>query len=147
MGFRYNKTGILTNICVGGFGGDTFSNNIRKEEIREKYRLNATGKNNNMYGLPLEKRPSHIAKISGTHWNKGRRVGEETRKLMSDNNRRENNPKAKSVIKMTLNGEEIESYKTVVEAAEKNNIKCKSGISRSCKTGIAAGGFKWKFKN
>jgi hypothetical protein len=36
MGFRYNKTGILTNISIGGLGGDNFTNNPNKEEIREK---------------------------------------------------------------------------------------------------------------
>ena len=147
MGFRYNKTGILTNISKGGLGGDTFTNNPNKEEIREKHRLNATGINNNMYGLSLEERPSHKAKISGNHWNLGRKAKEETLKKMSINNSRENNPKAKTVIKMDLSGNELEVYSTTVEAAEKNNIKHKSGISRACKEGTTAGGFKWKFKN
>lgn len=147
MGFRYNKTGILTNISKGGLGGDTFTNNPNKEEIREKHRLNATGINNNMYGLPLEERPSHKAKINGNHWNLGKKAKEETLKKMSINNARENNPKAKTVIKMDLSGNELDVYLTTVEAAEKNNIKHKSGISRACKEGTTAGGFKWKFKN
>ena len=66
---------------------------------------------------------------------------------MSINNTRENNPKAKTVIKMDLFNNELEIYLTTVEAAEKNNIKHKSGISRACKEGTTAGGFKWKFKN
>ena len=70
-----------------------------------------------------------------------------TLKKMSINNTRENNPKAKSVIKMDLSGNELEVYLTTVEASEKNNIKHKSGISRACKEGTTAGGFKWKFKN
>lgn len=147
MGFRFNKTGILTNICIGGLGGDTFTNNSRKEEIREKHRLNATGVNNNMYGLPLEERPSHKAKINGNHWNSGRIASNETKNKMSNSRMGENNPKAKTVIKMDLCGNEIDVYLTTVEAAEKNNIKHKSGISRACKQGTTAGGFKWKFKN
>lgn len=147
MGFRYNKTGILTNISIGGLGGDNFTNNPNKEEIREKYRLNAIGTNNNMYGLKLEERPSHIAKLNGKHWNKGRKASDDTLKKMRINNARENNPKAKEVIKMDLDGNELDSYLTVVEAAEKNYIKHKSGISRACKKGTTAGGFKWKFKN
>ncbi len=146
MGFRYNNTGILTNICNGGLGGDTFTNNPKKEEIREKHRLNATGINNHMYGLSLEERPSHKAKINGNHWNTGRKASEETLKKMSINNSRENNPKAKSVIKMDLYDNELDVYLTIVEAAEKNNIKHKSSISRACKKGTTAGGFKWKFK-
>lgn len=147
MGFRYNKTGILTNISIGGLGGDTFTNNPRKEDIREKHRLNATGINNPMYGLKLEERPSHIAKLNGNHWNKGRKPSEDTLKKMRINNTRENNPKAKEVIKMDLDGNELDSYLTIVDAAENNNIKHKSGISRACKQGTTAGGFKWKFKN
>ena len=147
MGFRYDKTGILTNIAKGGLGGDTFTNNPNKEEIREKHRLNATGINNNMYGLPLEERPSHKAKINGNHWNSGRIASNETKNKMSNSRMGENNPKAKTVIKMYLYGNEIDVYLTTVEAAEKNNIKHKSGISRACKQGTTAGGFKWKFKN
>lgn len=146
MGFRFNDTGILTNLTKGGLGGDVFTNNPRKEEIREKHRLNAIGKKNNMYGLSLEERPSHIAKINGNHWNSGKKASKETLEKMSKNNTRENNPKAKSVIKMDLLGNQLDIYLTTVEAAEKNNIKHKSGISRACKKGTTAGGFKWKYK-
>lgn len=146
MGLRFNNTGILTNLTKGGLGGDVFTNNPRKEEIREKHRLNAIGKKNNMYGLSLEERPSHIAKLNGNHWNTNRKASDETKLKMSINNRRENNPKAKTVIKMDLIGNELDTYLTTVEAAEKNNIKHKSGISRACKEGSTAGGFKWKYE-
>lgn len=56
-------------VSRGGDGGDTFTNNPRKDEIREKHRRNAIGSNNNMYGLPLEEYPSHKAKLRGEHWN------------------------------------------------------------------------------
>lgn len=36
-----------------------------------------------MYGLPLEKRPSHIAKLNGNHWNKGRKASIETKDKLS----------------------------------------------------------------
>jgi hypothetical protein len=74
--------GILTNICVGGVGGDTFTNNPNKEEIREKHRKSAIGKNNGMYGLSLEQSPSHIAKINGNHWNKGKTMSEQHKELL-----------------------------------------------------------------
>ncbi len=83
IGNRYDKSGPLVNISKGGDGGDTFSNNPRKEEIREIHRKNAMGSNNNMYGLPLEKRPSHIAKLNGNHWNKGRTASTSTKDILS----------------------------------------------------------------
>lgn len=146
MGFRYNNTGILTNISIGGFGGgDTFTNNPNKEEIREKHRINAIGVNNPMYGLKLEDRPSHKAKIIGKHWNIGRKASEQTKLKMSENNRL-NNPNAKCVVKLDLNGNDIEAYSSSIEAAIKNGIKHNSGITRAIKQGSTAGGFKWRFK-
>jgi hypothetical protein len=98
IGTKIDKTGPLSNISKGGDGGDTFTNNPRKEEIREKHRLNAIGENNNMYGLPLEKRPSHIAKLKGCHWNKGRVISEETRNLFKEINKGEGNPRSKKTL-------------------------------------------------
>jgi hypothetical protein len=83
IGVRIDRTGPLSNISKGGDGGDTFTNNPRKEEIRKKHRLNAIGEKNNMYGLSLELRPSHIAKINGNHWNKGKVASIETKKKLS----------------------------------------------------------------
>lgn len=98
IGNKVDKSGPLSNISKGGDGGDTFTNNPRKEEIREKHRLNAIGENNNMYGLPLEKRPSHIAKLNGTHWNKGRIISEDTRNIFREINKGEGNPRSKKTL-------------------------------------------------
>jgi hypothetical protein len=98
FGNRFDGSGTLVNISKGGEGGDTFSNNPRKEEIREKHRINATGENNNMYGLPLEVRPSHIAKLKGCHWNKGRVISEETRNLFKKINKGSGNPRSKKTL-------------------------------------------------
>jgi hypothetical protein len=98
IGTKIEKSGPLSNISKGGDGGDTFTNNPRKEEIREKHRLNAIGENNNMYGLPLEKRPSHIAKLNGNHWNKGRIISEETRNIFKEINKGEGNPRSKKTL-------------------------------------------------
>ena len=98
IGNKVDKSGPLSNISKGGDGGDTFTNNPRKEEIREKHRLNAIGENNNMYGLPLEKRPSHIAKLNGTHWNKGRIISEDTRNIFREINKGEGNPRSKKAL-------------------------------------------------
>lgn len=145
MKFRYNNTGILTNISIGGLGGDTFTNNPNKELIREKHKLNAQGKNNHMYGLRLEQYPSHIAKINNRHWNTGRVASKETRAKMSYNNST-NNPNAKAVIKIDKFGNELECYNTAKEAAIENKAN-KSSICRAIRTGGCAGGYKWKFKN
>ena len=52
----------------------------------------------------------------------------------------------KKVVKISLEGERLEAYKTIKEASEKNNIKDRSGIGYVCigkrKT---CGGFKWEF--
>jgi len=98
IGTKIDKSGPLSNISKGGDGGDTFTNNPRKEEIREKHRLNAIGEKNNMYGLPLEKRPSHIAKINGVHWNKGRVISEETRVKLAEKKNGHNNNKSKYTL-------------------------------------------------
>lgn len=98
IGTKIDKSGPLSNISKGGDGGDTFTNNPRKEEIREKHRQNALGENNNMHGLPLEKRPSHIAKLNGNHWNKGRIISEKTRNIFKEINKGEGNPRAKKTL-------------------------------------------------
>jgi hypothetical protein len=79
---RKSNGGILTNICEGGNGGDTFTNNPNKEGIREKHRINALGEKNGMYGLKLEERPSHIAKLNGSHWNLGKTMSENHKKIL-----------------------------------------------------------------
>lgn len=98
IGTRFNGKGPLVNISGGGDGGDTFTNNPLKEVIREKHRQNALGSNNNMYGLPLEKSPSHIAKIKGNHWNKGRTASIETKKLLSRKRIGSGNSRAKKTL-------------------------------------------------
>lgn len=98
IGTRIAKTGPLSNISLGGDGGDTFTNNPRKEEIREKHRLNAIGENNNMYGLPLEKNPSHNAKLNGCHWNKGRVASIDTIRILSEQRSGSKNSRAKKTL-------------------------------------------------
>jgi hypothetical protein len=98
IGNRFDGSGPLINISKGGDGGDTFTNNPRKEEIREKHRLNAIGSNNNMYNRPLEFNPSHLAKLSGKHWNLGRKASDETRKLFSEKYSGSSNPRSKKTL-------------------------------------------------
>ena len=98
IGNRYDKSGPLVNISKGGDGGDNFTNNPRKEEIREIHRKNATGSNNNMYGLPLEEYPSHKAKLRGEHWNLGRTASTSTKELLSKQRTGAGNSRAKKTL-------------------------------------------------
>jgi hypothetical protein len=98
IGNRYDKSGPLVNISKGGDGGDNFTNNPRKEEIREIHRKNATGSNNNMYGLPLEEYPSHKAKLRGEHWNMGRTASTSTREKLSKQRTGSGNNRAKKTL-------------------------------------------------
>jgi hypothetical protein len=98
VGNRYDSSGPLVNIAKGGDGGDTFTNNPRKEEIREIHRKNATGSNNNMYGLPIEEYPSHKAKLRGEHWNMGRTASISTKELLSKQRTGASNSRAKKAL-------------------------------------------------
>jgi hypothetical protein len=98
IGNRYDKSGPLVNISSGGDGGDTFTNNPRKEEIRGKHRRNSMGSNNHMYGLPLEEYPSHKAKLKGQHWNLGRKASEETKSILSNQRKGSGNNNAKKAL-------------------------------------------------
>ena len=98
IGNRYDKSGPLVNISKGGDGGDTFTNNPRKEEIREIHRKNATGSNNNMFGLPLENYPSHKAKLRDEHWNKGRTASVSTKEILSMQRSGSGNSRAKKTL-------------------------------------------------
>jgi hypothetical protein len=98
IGNRYDKSGPLINISKGGDGGDTFTNNPRKEEIREIHRKNATGSNNNMFGLPLERYPSHKAKLNGEHWNKGRTASTSTKEILSKQRSGSGNSRSKKTL-------------------------------------------------
>ena len=98
IGNRYDKSGPLVNISKGGDGGDNFTNNPRKEEIREIHRKNALGSNNNMYGLPLEEYPSHKAKLRGEHWNMGRTTSTSTRDKLSKQRTGSGNNRARKTL-------------------------------------------------
>lgn len=118
IGTKIEKSGPLSNISKGGDGGDTFTNNPRKEEIREKHRQNAIGENNNMYGLPIEKRPSHIAKLNGNHWNKGRIISEKTRNIFKEINKGEGNPRSKKTLLFDKDFNFIKEYNCCSYIAE-----------------------------
>lgn len=95
---------------------------------------------------------------------RGRKVSEETRKKISDSNtgvKRSNETKEKlrishigkkshnvrAVIKMDLDGNELEEYESMMEASRKNNASEK--CIQACCSGRrkTTGGYKWKYKD
>jgi hypothetical protein len=133
FGTRFNGSGPLVNISLGGDGGDTFTNNPRKEEIREKHRVNAIGKNNNMYGLPLELNPSHIAKLNGNHWNKGKKASSETIEKLSKANSGSNNNKAKKTLLFDINFNFIKEFEYCFSIGD--YLECsKRSVSKTANT-------------
>ena len=137
-----NDYGILTNISNGGTGGDTFTNNPNKEIIREKHRVNAVGEKNNMYGLSLEKRPSHKAKINGNHWNLGRKIS----KKAIDNSLKYRNDNLSRVIVINSETSEEIDLLTTKEAIIKYKLS-KSAFYRSLKHGGKHKGYCFRYEN
>lgn len=122
IGNRFDGSGSLVNISKGGDGGDNFTNNPRKEEIREKHRQNALGSNNNMYGRPLEKNPSHLSKLSGKHWNKGRKANDELRSKFSEQRKGHKNVRSKVTLLFDKELNLIGEFKCSLYAANYLNI-------------------------
>lgn len=129
IGRRTGKSGPLCNISDGGDGGDTFTNNPRKEEIR-KMRKDQMLNKNPMKGLKLYEYPSNKSKLSGEHWNKGRKASQETREKMSESRRGQHNSNSYKVGKYNKEGDLIEIYEYAKECAEKNSIHYSHLISR-----------------
>ena len=122
IGRRINNEGPLVNISSGGDGGDTFSNNPRKEEIRIKRRNHMLGSGNNMYGMKLEEYPSHKAKLNNCHWNTGRKVSDETRKKFSERSKGKRNSRSIGIYKYDTEGNFIEEYSFIKECVIANNL-------------------------
>jgi hypothetical protein len=133
IGNRYNGSGPLINIAPGGDGGDTFTNNPRKEEIREKHRRNATGSNNNMYGLPLEDYPSHKAKLRGEHWNLGRTASSSTRDILSKQRSGAGNNRAKKTLLFDKDFNLVKEFDYCFDIANYLNTSNKS-VAKTART-------------
>ncbi len=117
---KINQLGY--NVGHGGTGGDNFTNNPNKEEIRKKI-------------TPNEKTKKRISDTVKKLWE-----NPEYRQHMKDVH------KGKKVSKFDLNNNFIESYNSIKEASEKNNLFA-SNIGKCCLCEKkSAGGFKWKFE-
>jgi len=129
IGMAIKGEGPLVNICNGGEGGDTFTNNPRKEEIR-KMRRDQMLKDNPMRGLKLDEYPSHKSKLSGNHWNKGRKASDDTKKKMSNARKGSNNSRSYKVGKYDIKGDLVEVYDYAKKCAEINQINYSHFINR-----------------
>lgn len=122
IGTRYNHKGTLVNISLGGDGSDTFSNNPRKEEIREIRRKLMSGEKNHRYGIKLEDTPSHKAKELGCHWNKGIKRSDDLKLKWSEQRSGAKNVKAFPIYQYDLDLNFIAEYSHVKECAVVNNL-------------------------
>jgi len=145
LGFRYNNSGILSNISFGGFGGDTFTNNPNKEKIREMKRIQMTGSNNHKFGIKKEDTPSN--KMKGeSHWNFGRKASEETREKMRKYNKGSNNGNSKKILQFDLDGNFLKEWECIKYASIENFTKSSSIISVCKGKRFSAAGFIWRYK-
>ena len=92
------------------------------------------------------------AKMSASHkglsscWLTGRKASEETKKKMSEKRLGANNPRAKSVVKLTLDGKQIAVYDTLNDAALSINQTRSAHISQCCRgERKSAYGFRWAY--
>jgi hypothetical protein len=129
IGTRINLKGSLVNISTGGDGGDIFTNNPRKEEIREMRRQQMSGTGNHRYGIKLEDTPSHKAKEAGHHWNKGLKRSEELKNKWSEQRSGSNNIKAYPIYQYDMNFNLIAEYSYAKECAIKNEFSYKMILS------------------
>ena len=51
-----------------------------------------------MYGRPLENNPSHLSKLSGKHWNSGRKANDELRLKFSEQRKGHKNARSKVTL-------------------------------------------------
>jgi len=139
---RVTDGGLLTNIAIGGTGGDTFTNNPKKEEIREKHSKNTKGSKNPMYGRGISNHPSHIAKLNKKHWNKGIKRGKSTKMKMSESQSKR--PKKEIVIIDPKTLEELDVL-TINDLILKYQTLNKGSVYRCIKHGGSHRGFLFKY--
>lgn len=122
IGTRINKKGSLVNISTGGDGGDVFTNNPRKEEIREIRRKQMSGSKNHRYGIMLEETPSHKAKETGCHWNKGLKRSDDLKLKWSKQRSGSKNIKAFPIYQYDLDNNLVAEYSYAKECSIVNGF-------------------------
>lgn len=102
LGKQCNGTGILTNISDGGTGGYVWKDNpeaVAKIKAASSLRY-STNNPNSKHNRSFDQTPSHIASVTGNHWNSGRLWTEESK------------AKRKSTLKATYNYTLVHRYHT-----------------------------------
>ena len=143
IGTRINFKGSLVNISTGGDGGDVFTNNPRKEEIREMRRKQMSGSGNHRFGIKLEETPSHKAKEAGCHWNKGLTRSDELKSKWSEQRSGSKNIKAFPIYQYDLDCHLVAEYSYAKECALKNNY-CYKMLLEKIKNGKPYKGFYFR---
>lgn len=89
------------------------------------------------------KNPIHIERLKIS--SKGRKVSKETSLKISNSNKRRTQNPIKGVVKLSMDGEVIEIYKNINEAATKNN--CHRDTIGKCCRGIRKQGlnYQWRY--
>lgn len=125
----YNLSERVDCVCLSGDRhpqyGKTWS-----QKSKDKLSKSISGKNHPLYGTKVSE--STKAKMRAT---------------VGDKLRGKNNPRCKSVIQYSLNGEFIKIWDYAKQATEEIGID-NSIILKCCKGGVkSAGGFKWEYNN
>jgi group I intron endonuclease len=126
------------NMSAGGEGGDNFTYNPNKENIRLSQSLSKQGKNNSFFG---KKRPAHSEEMKGSrHFNFGKHLSNETREKIAKS-------LSKSIIQYSVEGTLVREWKNAYQIQREMQFN-QSHISKVClgkqKT---AYGFLWRFKD
>lgn len=129
------------NIC---FGGD--NHNI-SDETKRKIGATKVG-NQNMLGKHHSEETKK--KISDSHkgekcYNYGKHLSNEHKRAISQSlNGRKNTWQSKKVVQLTKDDEVIHVFDSGCDAEKQTGI-CNTSIFRAIRTGICAGGYRWKY--
>lgn len=143
--YKSNDVDYGYNIDGGAHGLGGFS-----EETRALISKANKGKNNHFYGKhqPLEIRQAHSEFMRGNDYFKGKHHSEEYKKTKSEQMKKKyangGNPKCKSVICESLDGNIVKEFFSLREAAKEMNIS-PSTMLNIIRKSKEKGGMKWRY--
>jgi len=119
----------------------------RRPETKEKLKLANLGKKHPEWRNEIKSK----AQGGENHWQYGKKMPDAVKKKKSDSLKKLYetgfHPRHKEIIQMTLEGKELESWKSIKEAADKLGFSADSISNNLCKRSKTAHGYKWKYKN
>lgn len=133
------------NFCTGGEVNDARRGKPPSEEARKKQSEAMKGENNPNYGKPLSEQ--HRQRLREFHT--GRKLSNETKRKISENEWGVKNSNAKAVLQFQKNGVFVREWDCMGDAAEALCGRRKSSCNiASCCTGKipSAYGYIWKYK-